>query len=84
MSRKDKLIVRLKQKPKDFTWDELIVLLRALGYQQVKSGKTGGSRTRFAHSSAPPMTLHRPHPDNVLKRYMIDDILDILEREGLI
>lgn len=84
MSRKEKLLARLKQKPKDFKWDELKALLKALGYKQVKPGKTGGSRKRFVHPSAPPITLHKPHPDNVLKMYIINDILDILEREGLI
>jgi len=84
MSRKEKLLARLKQKSKDFKWDDLKVLLRALGYKQVKQGKTGGSRRRFVHTMAPPIILHKPHPDNVLKMYIINDILDILEQEGLI
>jgi|LGVE01.1.fsa_nt_gb hypothetical protein len=52
MSRKDKLLLRLQQRPKDFTWDELSVLLKSLGYKQAKSGKTGGSRRRFIHPVA--------------------------------
>ena len=83
MSRKEKLIARLSQKPKDFTWYELIALLKALGYKPSKTRKTGGSRRRFIHPTAPPIILHKPHPDNV-KRYIIHDILEILEREGLI
>ena len=39
MSRKEKLLERLKQRPKDFTWDELTTLLRQLGYRQVHTGK---------------------------------------------
>lgn len=84
MSRKEKLLTRLKQKSKDFKWDDLKALLRALGYKQVKQGKTGGSRRRFVHTTAPPIILHKPHPDNVLKMYIINDILDILEQERLI
>ena len=84
MSRKEKLLAKLKQKPKDFTWDELITLLKALGYKQVKSGKTGGSRRRFIHPTAPPIVLHKPHPQNVLKTYIVRDILDLLDREGMI
>lgn len=49
MSRKGKLVKRLKGRPKDFTWDELRRLLVSLGYELAKSGKTGGSRRRFVH-----------------------------------
>jgi hypothetical protein len=84
VSRKEKLIARLRQKPKDFTWDELATLLKALGYKLARAGKTGGSRRRFVHLTAPPIILHRPHPDEVLKRYIIDDILEIFEREGFL
>jgi hypothetical protein len=84
MSRREKLIARLKQKPKDFTWYELIALLKALGYNPSKTGKTGGSRRRFIHPTAPPISLHKPHPDNVIKRYIIDDILETLKHGGLI
>ena len=41
MGRRDKLIARLKSRPKDFTWDELVRLLDGLGYREVRLGKTG-------------------------------------------
>ncbi|MGD9160388.1 MAG: type II toxin-antitoxin system HicA family toxin [Desulfobacteraceae bacterium] len=84
MGRNEKLLVRLKQKPKDFTWGELTNLLKSLGYIQKKAGKTGGSRRRFVHSTAPAITLHKPHPDRIVKRYVINDILELLTREGII
>ena len=84
MSKKEKLISRLKQRPKDFTWGELLSVLRYLGYDSVKTGKTGGSRRRFVHPTAPVISLHRPHPQNTLKCYAIDDVLRILGKEGLI
>ena len=84
MGRKEKLLARLQQRPKDFTWDELTSVLKILGYVQRKSGKTGGSRVRFVHSSAPNITLHKPHPANIVKRYVIDDILEILRKEEII
>jgi predicted RNA binding protein YcfA (HicA-like mRNA interferase family) len=84
MGRKEKLIARLKKKPRDLGWDEMTALLKALGYKQTKTGKTGGSRRRLIHPTAPPIILHKPHPDRVLKRYIIDDILEILEREDLL
>ncbi len=84
MTRKEKLIAKLQQRPKDFKWDELARLLTALGYQEVKTGKTGGSRRRFVHPSAATITLHKPHPQNVLKQYAIDQILETLKQEDLL
>ncbi len=84
MSKKEKLLLRLQQRPKDFTWDELTTLLKNLGYKPWKTGKTGGSRRRFIHPTAPPISLHKPHPQNTLKRYTIDDVLEILKNEGMI
>jgi hypothetical protein len=84
MSKIEKLLSRLRQRPKDFTWDELTSLLKKLEYKPGKKGKTGGSRRRFIHPTAPPIILHKPHPQNILKRYTIDDILEILESEGMI
>ena len=84
MGRNEKLLARLKQRPKDFTWGELTNLLKSLGYIQRKTGKTGGSRKRFVHSTAPAITLHKPHPGRIVKRYVINDILELLKREGMI
>ena len=84
MSRKEKLILKFQQRPKNFTWDELTSLLKYLGYREIKTGKTGGSRRRFVHDSAVIITLHKPHPQNILKRYAVDQVLDILKQEELI
>lgn len=84
MSRRDKLALRLKGRPKDFTWDELVRLLEGLGYVQAMTGKTGGSRRRFVHATAPTIALHKPHPGNIVKMYVIDDVLRVLIEEGLI
>ena len=84
MTKRDKLTSRLLAKPKDFTWGELLKLLNGFGYQQLSGGKTGGSRVRFVHPIYPPISLHRPHPQPVLKRYQLEDIIDVLEQEGLL
>lgn len=84
MSRTDKLIERLKRKPKDFKWNELVTILNALGYRELTRGKTGGSRRRFAHQTAALIILHEPHPRNELKAYQIELILETLAEEGLI
>jgi predicted RNA binding protein YcfA (HicA-like mRNA interferase family) len=84
VSRREKLIVRLKTRPKDLTWDELVRLLQGLGYREVATGKTGGSRRRFVHASAPTIALHKPHPGNIVKSYVVDELLRLLAEEGLI
>lgn len=84
MGRREKLVARLKGRPKDFTWDELVRLLEGLGYIEAATGKTGGSRRRFIHETAPTIALHKPHPGNIVKMYVIDDVLRILTEEDLI
>lgn len=84
MGRREKLVARLKGRPKDFTWDELVRLLEGLGYIEAVTGKTGGSRRRFIHEKAPTIALHKPHPGNIVKMYVIDDVLRILTEEDLI
>lgn len=84
MARKDKLIEKLRRHPRDFTWDELVSLLKSLGYKFIKPGKTTGSRRRFLHPDHGVICLHQPHPGNVLKKYQADQILEVLEQEGLI
>ena len=84
MSKKEKLIARLRQRPSDFTWEELTSLLKSLGYREVKTSRTGGSRRRFVNPSFATITLHKPHPQKILKRYAIDQILDILKQEDML
>lgn len=84
MSRKDKLFAKLTGRPRDFTWNELETLLERLGYRQTQPGKTGGSRRRFVHSVYPTISLHKPHPGNVLKLYQVDQIIEILKGENLL
>lgn len=42
-------------------------LLVGLGYELEKTGKTGGSRRKFIHATAPLISLHKPHPKEILK-----------------
>ena len=84
MGKKDKLIKRLKTKPKDFTFDEAETLLTYFDYERSDKGKTSGSRVCFKSSTHPPILLHNPHPQKELKSYQIKDLIDKLEEEGLI
>jgi hypothetical protein len=84
MARRGKLLLRFLSKPKDFTWQELVVLLEGFGYSKAAAGKAGGSRVRFVHADHPPISLHRPHPRPLLKRYQLEQVEEVLRGEGLI
>lgn len=59
-------------------------MLEGLGYRETVIGKTGGSRRRFVHATAPIIALHKPPPGNTIKRYVIEDLVRVLTEEGLI
>jgi hypothetical protein len=84
MTKREKLLDRFLTKPKDFSWDELAKVLNGFGYKQISAGKTGGSRVRFISPDYPPIILHKPHPKPVLKRYQLEEIIDLLRQEKLI
>jgi predicted RNA binding protein YcfA (HicA-like mRNA interferase family) len=84
MSQRDKLIRRFRNRPSDFTWQELVRLLESLGYNEVATGSTSGSRCRFVHTKGAIILLHRPHPGNVVKMYVLDAVRRSLIEEGLI
>ena len=84
MSKLDKLLKRFSEKPKDFTFDELKKMLSHLGYEELKLGKTSGSRVAFVHrQSKHIIRLHRPHPGPVLKLYQVHEIYDELQKKGV-
>lgn len=84
MGKQEKLLIKLESKSKKITWNELGTLLKQLGYEEMKKGKTGGSRVKFVNGSGSMINLHKPHPGNELKRYQVEQILQKLKEEGLI
>lgn len=84
MGQKEKLIARLKSKPKDFTFDEAETLLHYLDYICSNKGKTSGSRVMFVCEGHGSILLHKPHPQKELKAYQIKQLIELLEQEGLI
>ena len=82
MGKYEKLLARLKSRPKDFTFQEVTTLLAGFGYTLNQSGS--GSRVRFEHEHYAPVFMHKPHPLPVLKPYLVDQVLDILRQEGLL
>ncbi|MDP4092201.1 MAG: type II toxin-antitoxin system HicA family toxin [Bacillota bacterium] len=85
MSKQDKLVERLLQRPVDFTYDEARTLVSRFGYIEDNRGKTSGSRVAFIHKETKHIIrLHKPHPCNVLKMYQIDELIEALKNQEMI
>lgn len=69
MSKRQKLIERFLVIPNDFTYDELVQVLKLFGYMEDKSGKTSGSAVRFIReNSFSQICFHKPHPQKIIIR----------------
>lgn len=71
-------------KPKDLTWQELVLILKFCGYKELSPGKTGGSRIKFADEQKHIITLHRPYPNPIVKRYVLEQLITTLKENGKI
>ena len=79
MSQKKKLYQRLMSRPSDFSYEEARKLLASHGFVESTKGKTSGSRVAFIRD-ADQLTFffHKPHPKNILKMYLIDELIDFI------
>ena len=84
MGQKEKLIEKLKAKPKTFTFEDAERLLGFFNYVRSDKGKTSGSRVKFTSGSHPPILPHKPHPRKELLEYQIKQLIETLEQEGLL
>lgn len=83
MSKFEKAIERFKSVPSDYTYDELKNLLSKMDFEEFNQGKTSGSRVRFYRKKDDvSISIHKPHPGNIMKRYAIKLIIEELERIG--
>lgn len=82
MSRSEKLLAKLLNESASFTWQELVTLLRWLGYRQLEGS---GSRVKFDNGDPQALiNLHKPHPGNELKAYVRRQIIEHLKAGELI
>ncbi len=82
MSRNEKLLAKLLNETASFTWQELVTLLRWLGYRQLEGS---GSRVKFDNGDPQALiNLHKPHPGNELKAYVRRQIIEHLKAGELI
>ncbi len=85
MTKRDKQIKRLLSRPKDFRYSELTSILVQLGYKEIKTGKTAGSRKAFINEKSNHIIrLHKPHPKEIMKLYQIDYLIQELKKKELI
>lgn len=79
----EKRLERLLSKPKDYTFSEATTMLKSLGYELCSKGSTSGSRVMFYRSTDNhKILLHKPHPKEIMKMYMIDDLIEMLKEGG--
>ena len=79
MSKKEKLLIRFLSMPKDFHFNELVKLLGHFDYEEVRTGKTSGSRVTFKNRFGDQIRLHKPHPQGIMKRYQLKQIKEKLK-----
>jgi len=74
MSKKDKLLTKFLEIPprKNLTFNELDSLLISCGFRKIEGV---GSAVKFYHQENDILiNLHKPHPSNILKVYLIKQI----------
>ena len=82
MTKFEKLTSRFLTRPKDFTYSELISIMRGFGYL-VSQGS--GSRVMFFNEKLKHnIKLHKPHPGNIMKKYQIDLVINELKAKGIL
>ena len=80
MSKAEKLIAKFLKVPNDLTWEELVKILNHKGYlEKLGKGKTAGSRIKFVNSDNDIINLHKPLPKNIVKQYVIRQVLEKLD-----
>lgn len=83
MSKKQKRIAKLCSipAPKDFTWADLVTLMRAVGFKEYCED---GSHYKFEHTSGFTFGMSKTHPSGILKRYQVEDAKEALRFIGII
>jgi len=83
MSKRNKLLMQLLRRPKDFTFKELEKLMTNFGFVLSSAGGTSGSVVRFInHDNGHIIRLHKPHPQPVLKPHLVAMVINELMKGG--
>lgn len=85
MGTKEKLVERFLTLPKDFTYDEVKRLFSLFNYCEGSKGSTSGSRVEFISSDGTASyIMHKPHPSNIIKGYVMKQLLTYIRDNKLI
>ncbi len=80
MSRHEKLKEKLLRVPHNFTYNEMVTLLRGFGYVEEERKRSVGSGVMFYHRELnDKIMFHKPHPQKELKRYILEMIIGKLK-----
>lgn len=74
MSKKDKLLIKILENPprRDLTFKELSTLLLSLNFEKIEGA---GSAVKFYNKEKDLLiNLHKPHPSDILKVYLVKQI----------
>ncbi len=77
MAKREKQLQKLfaNPAPKDFTWQELLTVMRAAGYSEKC---TSGSHYMFEHLNGHRFWASKTHPSGLLKAYQVSAVKDAL------
>jgi hypothetical protein len=85
MSKNEKLVKKLLEEPRNFTFDELVTLMRDFGYSAENRGRSSGSAIMFYNSALnDKIMIHKPHPEKEVKRYVLLLIIEKLRNNKMI
>ena len=85
MNKKDKLLKRFYSLPNDFTFDEIVSVFSCSGFHQENKGSTSGSRVIFVNDKdGNSYIMHKPHPSNIIKGYVMKQVFTFLKANGYI
>ena len=74
MSKKDKILTKFLENPprRDLTFKELTTLLLSLDFEKIEGA---GSAVKFYNKEKDLLiNLHKPHPSDILKVYLVKQI----------
>ncbi|MBI5606497.1 MAG: type II toxin-antitoxin system HicA family toxin [Deltaproteobacteria bacterium] len=83
MTKSEKKFKKISSGSKDIRFSELKGLLAGLGYEEIKTGKTSGSRVAFYNGEINDLIkMHKPHPSSIIKQCYLDEIIRHLKNKG--
>jgi hypothetical protein len=85
MTKHSKLIQKLLRLPGNFTYNEIVALLKGFGYIAEERGRSSGSAVMFFNSKLnDKIMFHKPHPQKELKRYILKMVLEKLKNNNMV